>query len=76
MSWKRNCYDNVPTESYWGCLKQGFAHHCLYKTRAEAKAAIQEYVLVYCNRMCRHSSIGNIAPSIYAESFFGRKKSA
>ena len=76
MSRKGNCYDNAPTESFWGCLKQELVHHCRFKTRAEAKAAIQEYVLVFYNRMRRHSSIGNIAPSVYAESFFGRRKSA
>ncbi len=76
MSRKGNCYDNAPTESFWGCLKQELVHHCRFKTRAEAKAAIQEYMLVFYNRMRRHSSIGNIAPSVYAESFFGRRKSA
>jgi transposase InsO family protein len=76
MSRKGNCYDNAPTESFWGSLKQELVYHCHFKTRAEAKAAIQEYVVVFYNRMRRHSSIGNIAPSVYAESFFVRKKSA
>ena len=76
MSRKGNCYDNAPTESFWGCLKQELVYHRRFKTRAEAQAAIQEYVLIFYNRMRRHSSIGYMAPSIYAESFYVKRKSA
>jgi Transposase and inactivated derivatives len=44
MSRKGSCYDNAPTESFWRCLKQELVNHCRFKTRAEAKTAIQEYV--------------------------------
>jgi len=76
MSRKGNCYDNAPTESFWGHLKQELVYHCHYKTRAEAQASIQEYILVFYNRMRRHSSIGYIAPSVYAEYFYAERKSA
>lgn len=70
MSRKGNCYDNAPTESLWGCLKQELVHHRRFETRAEAMAAIQEYIEIFYNRVRRHSAIGNIAPSRYAESFY------
>jgi putative transposase len=76
MSRKGNCYDNAPTESFWGCLKQELVYHCRFKTRAEAKTAIQEYVLIFYNRMRRHSSIGYVAPSIFVESFYVKEESA
>lgn len=73
MSRRGNCYDNAPTESLWGCMKQELVHHRRFATRAEAMAAIQEYIEIFYNRVRRHSSIGNIAPSRYAESFYMKK---
>jgi len=73
MSGKGNCYDNAPTESLWGCLKQELVHHRRFATRAEAQAAIQEYIEIFYNRVRRHSAIGNIAPSRYAEAFYLKK---
>jgi len=73
MSRKGNCYDNAPTESLWGCLKQELIHHRRFATRAEAMAAIQEYIEIFYNRVRRHSAIGNVAPSRYAESFYLEK---
>lgn len=76
MSRKGNCYDNAPTESFWGTLKQELVHHRRFTTRAEARAAIQEYIEVFYNRMRRHSSLGNVAPAIYAEKYFSERRSA
>lgn len=76
MSRKGNCYDNAPTESFWGCLKQELVHHRKFRTRAEAKAAIQEYIEVFYNRMRRHSAIGYMAPSLYVESLMAERKFA
>jgi putative transposase len=33
---KGNCYDNAPTESFWGTLKQEMVYHRRFKTRLEA----------------------------------------
>lgn len=70
MSRKGNCYDNAPTESLWGCLKQELVYHRRFATRAEAMAAIQEYIEIFYNRMRRHSVIDTVAPSRYAESYY------
>jgi len=69
MSRRGNCYDNAPTESFWGSLKQELVHHRHFATRLEAKAAIQEYIEIFYNRIRRHSSIGFVPPSVYAELF-------
>jgi len=56
MSRKGNCYDNAPMESFWGKLKQEWLYGKRFKTRAEAKAAIFEYIEVFYNRRRIHSS--------------------
>lgn len=76
MSRKGNCYDNAPTESFWGTLKQELVHHRRFASRAEAKAAIQEFIEVFYNRMRRHSALGNVAPAVYAEKYFSERRSA
>lgn len=76
MSRKGNCYDNAPTESLWSHLKQELVHHRRFETRAQAKAAIQEWIEVFYNRMRRHSKLGNVAPAIYAENYLKERKSA
>jgi putative transposase len=76
MSRKGNCFDNAPTESLWGCIKQELIYPRTFATRAEAKAAVQEYIEIFYNRVRRHSAIGNMAPSKFAESYFQEKESA
>jgi len=76
MSRKGNCYDNAPTESFWGHLKQELVYHRHFRTRAEATAAIREYIEIFYNRMRRHSALGNTAPSVYAESYYSQRRSA
>lgn len=76
MSRKGNCFDNAPTESFWGALKQEFVYHRRFKTRLEAKAAIQEWIEVFYNRIRRHSSLGNVAPAVWAERRLKMKEAA
>ena len=76
MSRKGNCYDNAPAESFWGSLKQELIFHRRFATRAEAKAAIQEYIEVFYNRMRCHSSLGNMAPAIFSEKYHTERRSA
>lgn len=76
MSRKGNCYDNAPTESFWGALKQEFVYHHRFRTRLEAKAAIQEWIEVFYNRIRRHSALGNVPPAIWAERRIKNKEAA
>jgi transposase InsO family protein len=66
MSRTGNCYDNAPMESLWGSLKSELTHHHRYDTRAEAEAAIREYIEIFYNRQRRHSRLGNVAPAVFA----------
>lgn len=62
MSRTGNCYDNAPTESFWGKLKTEMVYHEHFKTHQEAKAAIFDYIEVFYNRQRLHSSIGYMSP--------------
>ncbi len=70
MSRKGNCYDNAPTESFWGSLKREMVNHRKFKTRNEAKIAIQEWIEIFYNRIRRHSSLGGISPTRWAAKYY------
>jgi putative transposase len=76
MSRHGNCYDNAPTESLWGTIKQELIYQYKFKTRREAQLAIREYIEVFYNRMRRHSKIGYMAPSIYTEKNQQKRRAA
>ena len=46
MSRKGNCYDNACAESFFGTLKRELIYGRRFKTRAEARQAIFEYIEV------------------------------
>lgn len=68
MSRKGNCWDNAPMESFWGKLKQEWLNGQYFKTRAEAKSAVFEYIWIFYNRKRIHESNGYITPEAYYEA--------
>jgi putative transposase len=62
MCRKGDCWDNAPMESFFHTLKTELVMHCDYKTRAEARASVFDYVEVFYNRQRRHSSVRYKAP--------------
>ena len=65
MSRKGNCWDNAVAESFFHTLKTELVHHEDYRSRAEAKTSIFEYIEVFYNRQRRHSHIGQVAPMAF-----------
>jgi len=65
MSRKANCWDNAVAESFFHTLKTELTHHCDFKTREEARAAIFEYIEVFYNRQRLHSANGYEAPLVF-----------
>ena len=65
MSRKGNCWDNAPVESFFATLKKELVHHRRYRSRAEAKADMFEYIEVWYNRKRRHSSLDYRCPVEY-----------
>ena len=65
MSRKGNCWDNAPMESFWGSIKQEWLDGQHFKTRAEARSAIFEYIWIFYNRQRIHSANGYCTPEAY-----------
>ena len=62
MSRKGNCWDNAPSESFFNSLKNERVHGMRYRTRAQAKADVFQYIEGFYNRIRRHSTLGQISP--------------
>src|SRR5437764_7357357 len=65
MSRRADCWDNAPMESFFASLKKELIHGADFATRAEARAAIFEYIEVFYNTKRRHSSLGYVSPAEY-----------
>lgn len=65
MSGKGNCYDNAPMESFFGTLKNELVHHRRFRTRAQARAEIFEFIEFFYNPWRLHSSLGYCAPEAF-----------
>ena len=68
MSRRADCWDNAPMESFFASLKKELVHDADFATRAEARAAIVEYIEVFYNNQRRHSSLGYVSPAEYEQS--------
>ena len=54
-----NCYDNAAMESFWSSLQRELVQ---FATRAEARAAIFEWIEIFYNRERCHSALGYQSP--------------
>jgi transposase InsO family protein len=68
MSRRADCWDNAPMESFFASLKKELVHGADFATRAEARAAIFEYIEVFYNIQRRHSSLGYVSPAEYEQA--------
>ena len=62
MSRKGECHDNAVAGSFFGTLKTELVDDEDYRTRAEAKQSLFEYIEVFYNRRRRHSYLGYVSP--------------
>lgn len=76
MSRRGNCYDNAPMESFWGTLKNELVHQRRYATRAQARQELAEYIAVFYNRQRRHSRLGNLSPTAFAQQWARQQPAA
>ena len=65
MSRKGNCYDNAFIESFWSSLKYELVYHHRFASRADARAAIFDYIETFYNRSRLHSSLGYVSPIVF-----------
>ena len=71
MSRKGECLDNAVAESFFGSLKNELVYHEDYKTRAEARQSIFEYIEVFYNRNRRHAFLNYMTPVDYEMKYAG-----
>lgn len=62
MSRKGNCWDNAPTESWFGSFKNERVYGERFETRGEMIAMAFEYIEVFYNRKRLHSTLGYKSP--------------
>lgn len=62
MSRRADCWDNAVAESFFATLKTELVYQSQWKTRAQARTAIFEYLELFYNRQRRHSSLGYLSP--------------
>lgn len=62
MSRRGNCWDNAPMESFWGKLKTEWLYGKVFRTRAEARQAVFEYIELFYNTRRLRSVNGYIPP--------------
>ncbi|MEH6550713.1 MAG: IS3 family transposase [Pseudomonadales bacterium] len=65
MSRKGECLDNAVAESFFGTLKTELVDHEDYRTKADAKQSVFEYIEIFYNRKRRHSHLDYISPEAY-----------
>jgi putative transposase len=65
MSRLGDCWDNAVAESFFATLKKELVGDSKWETRAEARAALFEFIEVWYNRQRRHSSIEYLSPAEY-----------
>jgi putative transposase len=69
MSRKGNCYDNAPSESFFGRFKVEEVYRKKYRNHEEGKINIFDYIECFYNRTRKHSRLGYMSPVQYLENF-------
>jgi putative transposase len=72
MSRKGDCYDNACAESFFATLKKELIHGRKFKTRAEAKQAVFQYIEIWYNSRRLHSSLGYMSPNEFEYKYHNR----
>lgn len=65
MSKRGDCYDNAAMESWNHSFKVEAIHGEKFKTRAQAKNHVFDYIEVYYNRKRLHSRLGYVSPETF-----------
>jgi putative transposase len=60
-----DAYDNAMCESFFATLECELLDRCRFKTQAEARRAVFEFIEGFYNPRRRHSSIGYLSPIDY-----------
>jgi transposase InsO family protein len=67
MSRRGNCHDNAVAESFFSNLKNELTWHETFDTRAQARAAVFDYIELFYNRERIHQTLDYVSPVRYEE---------
>ncbi len=70
MSRAGEVWDNSAMESFFSTLKIERVHRKVYRTRAQARADVFDFIEVFYNPKRRHSTIGYVSPVKFEEALF------
>ncbi len=65
MSRKGDCWDNAVAESFFGTLEQEVVPEVPWRDLPAARKAVSTYIHRYYNTQRRHSTLGQVAPTVY-----------
>lgn len=68
MSRKGNCWDNAPTESFWGSLKIARIHGKRFETRRAVMDEVIDWFAFY-NHSRLHSTLGYVSPMTFEKEW-------
>jgi putative transposase len=57
-----DAYDNAMAESFFGTLETELLDRTSFRTRADAKLAVFDFIEAFYNRQRRHSALGYLSP--------------
>ncbi len=66
---KGDCWDNAVVENFFGTLKLEHTDKRMYRTREEARRDVIDYIEMFYNPNCLHSSNGYMSPNDYEDEF-------
>jgi len=72
MSRRVNCHDNAVAESFFSLLKTERIKRTIYKTRAEARSDIFNYIELYYNPKRRHGNNNGLSPVEFEKRHLGK----
>lgn len=68
MSRKGDCWDNAVAESFFSILKRELVYHETYRTRADARLSVFQYIEGWYNRRRRHAALGHLSPLAFEQA--------
>lgn len=72
MSRRGNCYDNAYAESFFSTIKKELIYRYKFRTRAEARLAIVDYIETFYNCTRLHSALDYKTPLEYEREYYYR----
>jgi putative transposase len=64
-----DCFDNALAESFFASLETELIDRACWRTSAEARLAVFDYIEIFYNSRRRHSALGYLSPAAYERRY-------